>query len=289
VRQDGGPIAVRGCGTGGPVVALLHGGPGAPGELAPLARALAGEFRVLEPLQRRSGPVPLTVARHVADLAEVLPEGAALAGWSWGAMLALSFAAAHPERVRSLALVGCGTYDEAARGAYRAALASRLGEEGRRRAEGLRRAMAGATSDAERDRLFGELGLVLDRAQVVEALSEEEGAPVWVDARGHDETWADVLRLQAEGVEPAAFAAITCPVLMLHGADDPHPGRATFELLRRFVPQLQYRGLSRCGHRPWGERHGREPFVAALREWLAGSAGEGLPGLPRNDDNCDHG
>jgi pimeloyl-ACP methyl ester carboxylesterase len=263
-----GPIAVRRYGTGGPIVALLHGGPGAPGEMAPAARALASEFRALEPLQRHSGGAPLTVARHVADLAAVLPAGAAVVGWSWGAMLALSFAAAHPERVRSVALVGCGTYDEASRAAYEQALASRLGEEGRRRAEGLRREMAAAASEEERDRLLAALGRLLGRAQAWDPLPEEEGEPLGVDARGHGETWADALRLQAAGVEPAAFAAVTCPVLMLHGDDDPHPGPATGDLLRRFVPQLRYQGLPSCGHKPWAERRAREPFLAALRGWL---------------------
>lgn len=262
------PIEVRRYPGEGPVAALLHGGPGAPGEMAPLAQALAGEFRVVEPLQRRSGGPPLTVGRHVADLAAVLPEGAALVGWSWGAMLALSFAAAHPGRVCSLALVGCGTYDPVSRAAYERALASRLGPEGRRRAEGLRQAMTEAPSEEEGNRLLGDLGALLGRAAAYDPLPEEEGEPRWVDARGHEETWSDALRLQAEGVEPAAFAAATCPVLMLHGDADPHPGPATADLLRRFMPQLQYRGFSRCGHRPWAERHAREPFLAVLRAWL---------------------
>ena len=269
-----GPIAVRRYGTGGPLVALLHGGPGAPGEMASPARALASEFRALEPLQRRSGGAPLTVARHVADLAAVLPAGAALVGWSWGAMLALSFAAAHPDRVRSLALVGCGTYDEASRASYEQSLASRLGEEGRRRAEGLRRQSA-AAGEEERDRVLAALGRLLGRAQACDPLPEEEGEPLWVDARGHAETWADARRLQAAGVEPAAFAAVACPVLMLHGDDDPHPGPATCDLLRRFVPQLRYRGLPFCGHKPWAERRAREPFLAALGEWLRDGTSRG--------------
>ncbi len=266
------PIEVRCYGRGGPTVALLHGGPGAPGQMAPLARDLADGFTVLEPLQRRSGVAPLTVAGHVEDLAAVLPEGAALVGWSWGAMLALSFAAAHPGRVRSLALVGCGTYDSTTRDAYEQALAERLGEEGRRQAGELRRGMETAPSDEEGDRVLAALGRLMEEAQSCELLPET-GDPVRVDRRGHDETWADVLRLQAEGMEPVAFASIRCPALMLHGDDDPHPGLATFDLLRRFVPQVQYRGFERCGHKPWAERWAREPFLAALREWLARTAG----------------
>jgi len=243
--------------------------------MASLARDLAGGFTVLEPLQRRSGAAPLTAAGHVADLAAVLPEGVALVGWSWGAMLALSFTAAHTGRVRSLALVGCGTYDEASRDAYERAVAVRLGEAGLRRVEELRRRMAGAAG-AQGDRLLAALGRLMEEAQAYDALPET-GDPVRVDRQGHQETWADVLRLQAEGIEPAALASIRCPGLMLHGDDDPHPGPATFELLRRFMPQLQYRGFPRCGHKPWAERRAREPFLAALREWLR-VAGEGRAG-----------
>jgi len=269
VRPAVAPIGVRRYGAAGPIVAVLHGGPGAPGEVGPLARALAGRFRVYEPLQRRSGGPSSTVASHVADLAEVLPPGAALVGWSWGAMLALSFAAAHPGRVRALALVGCGTYDETARASYLRAVDERLGEEGRKRAARLRRELAGAARAGERDRLLGDLGRLLGGAQAHEPLPEEEGEPLWIDARGHEETWADAMRLQAEGKEPAAFAAISCPVLMLHGDQDAHPGPATRDLLRRFVPQLEYCGFPRCGHKPWAERHARRPFLEGLMEWLA--------------------
>jgi pimeloyl-ACP methyl ester carboxylesterase len=69
-------------------------------------------------MQRGSGPEPLTVARHVADLQELvlsLPGPPVILGHSWGAMLALAYAAAHPEHAGPLILVGCGTFDFAAR------------------------------------------------------------------------------------------------------------------------------------------------------------------------------
>lgn len=248
-------------------MAVLHGGPGAPGSAGSLARDLAEGFRVLEPLQRRSGGIPLTVARHVADLDAVLPDGTALVGHSWGAMLALSFAAAHPGRARSLALVGSGTYDAATRDVFRQAVEKRLGEEGRRRLDELNGRIEGASAGPDLNQVVGRLGDLMEEAQCHEHLPGF-GDPVEVDGLGHRETWADALRLQAAGIEPAAFAAITCPVLMLHGDDDPHPGPATFELLRRFVPQAQYRGFPQCGHKPWAERHAREPFLAVLRKWL---------------------
>ena len=89
------PLSVRHYGERGSYLVLLHGGPGVPGETAPVAWCLSDRFQVLEPLQRTSGVVPLTLARHVADLHEVLRgplrEGPVrLVGFSWGAMLALT-------------------------------------------------------------------------------------------------------------------------------------------------------------------------------------------------------
>jgi pimeloyl-ACP methyl ester carboxylesterase len=187
-----------------------------------LAVPLADEFRVLEPMQRRTnGATMLTVADHVEDLAGVLEGPTLIVGWSWGAMLALSFAV--------------------------------------------------ATTDDARDAIVKVRGARAEAAQSYDLLPEPTAASAlltFVDARGHQETWNDVIRLQADGTEPAAFTAITAPVLMLHGDDDPHPGLATFELQHRYIPQLEYFGLDRCGHTPWKERRARTQFFDALCVWL---------------------
>jgi pimeloyl-ACP methyl ester carboxylesterase len=239
-------MRVRTYGTGGPLVAVLHGGPAGVGEAAPIARGLADAFLVLEPWQRGSGEEALTVARHVADLHELLRDcgaGAppALVGESWGAMLALAFAAAHPDEAGPIVLIGCGTFDPVARARLQATLQAR--------------------TDPERRYDFDPLPR--DRP--------DPSLPPF-DERAHRETWADMLRLQESGVYPAAFAAIRSPVLMLHGAYDPHPGEMIRAGLAAHLPRLEYREWERCGHSPWRERLVREEFFAALRGWLAGHA-----------------
>jgi pimeloyl-ACP methyl ester carboxylesterase len=264
------PIEVRRYGSRGPTVVVLHGGPGAPGSAASLARALERDFDVLEPLQRRSGRVPLTVAQHVADLAVVAPRPATLIGWSWGAMLSLSYAARHPDDVSDLVLVGCGTYDLAARALLQRSLSERLGEAGRRQLDALQQRLASEKDPVSRDTLLGEIGDAIMRAESCD-LVDDAGAAVDdlpADEAGHAETWHDVLRLQREGIEPAAFSAVQARVLMLHGDLDPHPGPATRDVLRRFLPQLEYVVLERCGHEPWRERHARDRFLDLLRRRL---------------------
>ena len=264
------PIECRHHGADGPKTVVLHGGPGAPGSALGLCRVLMAWSSVLEPLQRRSGAVPLSVDVHVEDLAAVAPDRAIVVGHSWGAMLALSFATAHPERVRALILVGCGTYDEAGRAMYQRAVAARYSDEDRERLDALRAAIDRASTDSERDRLLAQRARISMQTQSVDRLDDPDNEITVVDYRGHAETWSDAVARQSSGTEPAAFASITCPVTMIHGADDPHPGPHTAAVLRRFIPQLEYIELPRCGHEPWCERHARPAFADALRRAVLG-------------------
>jgi pimeloyl-ACP methyl ester carboxylesterase len=210
---------------------------------------------------------PLTVADHIAGLRDLVASHAAdprpaLIGSSWGAMLALAFAAAHPDLAGPLVLIGCGTFDPAARARLHEILDQRLTDSLRGRLERL------SAEIADPDRRLaakGDLILPLYSCDLIPA----EPEPVECDARAHEETWADMLRLQEQGVYPAAFAAIRGPVLMLHGADDPHPGRMILESLLPCVPQIEYREWERCGHYPWQERAARDEFFAMLKAWLS--------------------
>ncbi|HEX5138801.1 MAG TPA: alpha/beta hydrolase [Planctomycetota bacterium] len=263
MKGGSGGLEVRTHGEKGPVVLLLHGGPGAPGNMAPVARGLENAFRALEPFQRRSGGAPLTVARHVADLhAIVEPLGRpALVGSSWGAMLALAYAAAHPKSAGPLVLVGCGTFDLASRARFQATVDERMDADLRRRIEALEREIPDA------DRRLAAVGDLLAPVYSFDPLPGGAGFEA-CDARGHEEAWADMLRLQADGTYPAAFAAITSPVLMLHGAHDPHPGASIRASLAPHVKDLTYVEWERCGHYPWLEREARAPFFRTLRDWL---------------------
>jgi pimeloyl-ACP methyl ester carboxylesterase len=263
-------IQVRTYGSTGREVLVLHGGPGAPGSASGLAKLLADDFRVLEPLQRRSGTVKLTVERHVEDLAEVAPFGAALVGHSFGAMLALSYAAKYPDRVSRILLIGVGTYSESSRGELHNTLLTRLGESGLNEVRRLQSDLTNTTDPLIRDKILRNLGGAFSIIESYELIDPYDASldALPADARGHDETWQDVIRLQNEGIEPARFASITCPVMFLHGDTDPHPGESTRDQLREYLPHLEYLELERCGHEPWREKFARETFMATLRIWL---------------------
>lgn len=269
------PLQVRAYGVSGPLVIVLHGGPGAAGEAAPLARGLADSFQVLEPFQRGSGSEPLTVAHHVADLHDLVRSRGvaqpALVGESWGAMLALAYTAAHSDGAGPLVLIGCGTFDDKAREQLHATLDERTDDTLRERLQRLE----DVADPVER---------FVRRRELTEPLysydpfpAGDESCTETFDLRAHEEAWADMVRLQKEGVYPAAFSAITSPVLMLHGAYDPHPGRMIRASLQPYLPQLEYVEFERCGHYPWLERAAHDEFFAVLRGWLAHHLGEREP------------
>ncbi len=278
------PIRVRCYGADGPLVVVLHGGPGAPGSMAPLARRLGERFRVLEPLQRTSGGSPLTVERHIRDLSEVLAsllgEGPLrLVGFSWGAMLALTYAARKPRDISRLVLIGCGTLDPVSRGAYLISMEERIDTRTRKRLDLLEAELALETDRHRRNVIFSEFGRIYTRLQAYAPVSADED-PLSCDEAGFNETWKDAIRLQEEGVQPAEFAAVTAPVTMIHGEHDPHPGPLIYDSLAPHIQNLEYLELPKCGHTPWMEKEAGAGFYSILFQYL-----EQPPSTPSNRYN----
>ncbi len=246
-----GMLRTRTYGSSAPVVFVLHGGPAAVGEAAPIARGLSHLFQAIEPFQRGSGTKPLTVAQHVADLDELVrksdgPAKPSLVGESWGAMLALAYAASHPDAPASLVLIGCGTFDKTSRARMNETIQARTASKP---PHGLENQMEN-NHDTDDISLFRP---EQDRSVYdfdPELLYEEMKPVEPFDMQAHTETWNDMLDLQEKGIYPAAFSVIKSPILMLHGAYDPHPGRMIYDNLKPLLPQIEYHELARCGHSP---------------------------------------
>src|SRR6476620_8996289 len=160
VRLGDVDLFVRRIGSGPPVV-VLHGGPGADHEyLRPGFDALAQGRELIYYDQRGGGRspvarnVPVGWREQVADLEALRQhwglERLTVAGYSWGGLLAVLYALAHPGRVGRLALVSPAPTWRAAREGFEAAFARRnldpaVQEERRRlRESGLRERDAAA-------------------------------------------------------------------------------------------------------------------------------------------------
>lgn len=245
---------------------LVHGGPGAAGSLGPLARELAPSFGVIEPWQSAR-----TVSGQVEELLGQITRWAdppvVLVGHSWGAWLALLFAAQHPTHVRGLVLVGSAPLRE-----------RYVGEIGRRRKEQLTPEQWNEFQRLERRlsdrdeaatvstlRRFGELAA----ASASYSLLPRSGSEVRIDLATFRAIWSEAGELRRTGSLARTLRRVRVPVVVLHGREDPHPVRGVVEPLRAAGLRVRVVLLGRCGHEPWRERFAREAFLGAVRAEIA--------------------
>lgn len=243
-------------------VALIHGGPGAAGEMAAVARRLAANgLGVLEPLQTAD-----SVEGQIDELAETLAQfdcmPAALLGYSWGAWLALLTAARYPERVKKLILVSSGSLEERYAQKMLEKRLQRLVPKARLEAQRLLGLLEAAPETGEENAL-ARLGEILSSADAYDPLP---GAcePVEVQMHIYQRVWEQAVELRRSGELLRCAATVQCPVTAIHGDFDPHPWQGVKEPLEKVLPSFEFVLLSNCGHKPWVERQACESFFNFL-------------------------
>jgi proline iminopeptidase len=275
--RDGAELWTAVTGTGPPVV-CLHGGPGLWDYLAPLAALIDDTFTVVRFDQRgcgrSTGGGPFTIIQAVDDLEQVraaLGFGQwAVAGHSWGAELALRYAARHQARTTAVAYISGVGAGNGYKDAHVAELDRRLGPD-RQRWAALSAIPAGDRTQAEeRERCLlqwrTDFSPGPDAATRALALWETRPPGAVINAAANRELWRD---RAAEDLHLAA-ARITCPVTMLFGADDPRPWTAADSLFEA-LPNATRIILDSAGHAPWAERPAdtRRVILGALRPAIA--------------------
>jgi len=247
-------------------VAVLHGGPGAPGEMAPVARELSSIMGVLEPLQTAT-----TLEGQVRELKAVLEKNAALPvtliGFSWGALLSFIFTARHPSFVNKLILVGSAPYE----GKYAANITqtrlSRLSAEERKQALSLMQTL-NDPAVADKNTPLARLGKLLSRADAYDPLPyDDEILECQYDV--FQGVWEQASQLRSSGKLLELGKSIKCPVVAIHGDYDPHPAAGVVEPLSHILKDFRFILLEKCGHRPWLERSARDRFYHILKQELA--------------------
>ncbi len=248
-------------------VVVAHGGPGAAGSAAPLCRGLACFAGVLEALQSAD-----SVAGQVAELAEQIGRAAppvTLIGHSWGAMLGLLTAAARPELVARLVMVASGPLEASYAAQITPRRLANLPEPERSELAAL---MGSFEQTADPDAALARLGELCGRADAYEPIPVDDTG-CEVDGVLFQKIWSEAAALREAGGIIAAARELRCPVTVIHGDHDCHPGAGVIEPLRAAGATAELVLLERCGHEPWAERWAREPFFAALRG-IAGGAGQ---------------
>lgn len=246
-------------------VVVIHGGPGAPGEMAPVTRELAGSGGVLEPLQTAT-----TVEGQVQELETVLRRNGALpvtlVGFSWGAMLSFIFTARCPSFVKKLVLVSSGAYQEEYAVNIMNTRLGRLSEEERNEVFTI---MENFSNPAVEDKnaLMAQLGKLLFKADSYDPLPcDSEILEYQYDI--NLSVWEQACALRGSGGLLALGKRIQCPVVAIHGDYDPHLAEGVRTPLSHVLKDFRFILLKKCGHYPWLERSAREEFYSILRDEL---------------------
>ena len=246
-------------------VAVVHGGPGAPGEMAPVAREIAKRHGVLEPLQTEA-----SLQGQIRELETILKRSGhlpvTLVGHSWGAMLSFIFAAQCPSLVKKLVLVSSGVFEDKYAERITGTRLSRLTEEEIVAVDSLSRTLDDPNA-TDKNRVFAELGNYMSRADSFDPLPyESEIIECQYDI--HRSVWKDAQEMRTSGKLLALGRQIHCPVLAIHGDYDSHPAAGVRTPLSGVLMDFTFILLEKCGHRPWLERAARERFYSILEQQL---------------------
>ena len=259
----------RRVGDGLPTV-VLHGGPGAHHDyLLPGFDRLAVGRTLVYYDQRGGGrsavgrEVAVGWPEQVADL-EALRiiwgfDRLSVAGYSWGALLAVLYALEHPERVASLALVSPAPVWRGVRDEYERRLLARNGAPAI--VEARRRVVAGGLRELDpehyRQRMFefSVAGYFHDPALA------RDLRPFRITGRTQQAVWDS---LGDFDLRPRIPSLAVVPAVVVHGEDDPIPIE-TAELLAGLLRAPLHR-IPACGHVPYVEAP--DQFVAALDSFV---------------------
>ncbi|MEE9553306.1 MAG: alpha/beta hydrolase [candidate division Zixibacteria bacterium] len=248
-------------------VAVLHGGPGAPGYMAPVARELAKTIGVIEPLQTRD-----SVFGQIDELIEQLSAHAdkplTLIGSSWGAVLALFAAARNEVAIAGLILIGSAVFDAENSAKIEGLRLERLAPGKRDRYHELMSAMKSAEGE-EADSLMDEWGSLFFDTDVYDPITRDLEV-IEVQYELHKKVWADFVTMRdRQGYLKTEFSRIKVPVTVIHGEYDPHPIEGIRPFLQSCIDDIRFHILPDCGHYPWIERKAKDRFFRIIKTLIS--------------------
>jgi len=244
-------------------MAVVHGGPGMPGHIAPVARELAKDMGVLEPLQTKN-----TIDGQVDELAEVVKKNAecpvVLIGHSWGAILSNVMTARYPVLVKKLILIGTAPL-EPLKGIpdFPRIRFERLSKN--EQAEMLSVGKSIEDGTADKDGAMRQYSKFTAKGDAYElGFYEDDVLEYQLDVGSA--VGAEMMTLLSSGEYLNLSKQITCPVVAICGDYDPRPYELVRDSLSRVHKDFKFVLLEKCGHTPWVEKYARNRFYEVLRE-----------------------
>ena len=243
-------------------IVMVHGGPGAAGEMYSVADHLSGLCGVLEPFQ-----TGMSIEEQVSELGNMIMENCRLpvilVGFSWGAWLVILTAVKYPDLISKLILIGCGPLEQKYAADVFETRLNRLDQKYRTEfihlLEGIEQGSIKDTADA-----YGRLGILISKADTYKPLSMEEPA-VLINPEVFRRVWAEASQLRKSGSLIKLTKRVRCPVVAIHGDYDPHPAEGVQIPLNNVLQDFRFHLLKGCGHKPWIEETASKEFFRILQ------------------------
>jgi pimeloyl-ACP methyl ester carboxylesterase len=249
-------------------VVVIHGGPGAGGEMAPVARKLAHNWGVLEPIQTES-----SLNGQLEELKEAIENHGEppiiLVGYSWGAWLSFIFAARNPTMMKKLVLVGSGPFEEKYVEQLQATRDSRRTEKERREYGEIIESLNSSETETK-DELLSQLGALASKTDIYDVCDDElqENDKVGMQGSIFQKVWFEAVEMRKSGELLKIGKQIKCPVIAFHGDYDPHPSAGVEKPLSDVIDDFRFQIIEKCGHTPWRERQAKDVFFRVLQDEL---------------------
>lgn len=250
-------------------VAVIHGGPGARGEMAPVGCELSSEQGVLEPLQSKT-----SIEGLVSELRDILDQAGyppiILIGFSWGAWLGFMYAARYPRFIKKLILIGCGGFREEHAAQTLGTRLSRLTSTERTEVTSLINKLNDPEVRGD-GAIYARIGSIFSKADAYDPIISPDKEMKSIDFKDHifKPVWKEAEKMRSNGDLLRLGKSIQCPVIAIHGDWDPHPARGVWEPLNGVLKDFRFIPIERCGHKPWIEREARDYFFEVLKEELS--------------------
>jgi pimeloyl-ACP methyl ester carboxylesterase len=237
--------------------------------MAPVARALARERGIVEPLQTATS-LEGQVEELRVTLASFTAPPVVLIGFSWGAWLSYIVAARYPALVRKLLLVASGPFDERYVAQLHATRLQRLNEQDRAEWHAISTALRDPAAE-DKDALLARLGALAFLTDTYDPIVTVAEAAETITPSGEvfHKVWPTAAAWRRNGTLLALGTHIQCPVVAVHGDYDPSPAEGVQKPLATLLKDFRFVLLQHCGHTPWVERQARGSFYQAIRRELA--------------------
>jgi pimeloyl-ACP methyl ester carboxylesterase len=242
--------------------AVVHGGPGVPGYMKPVAEELSEVCGVLEPFQSAN-----TIDAQSEELRILLKGNAklpvTLIGHSWGAWLSVIFAYENPDYVKKIILISSGSFEDEYASKINDTRLSRLSENDVAELNKLKEEL-NSFDTKDKKEIFKKFGDLNSKADYFKPIIFSDDI-IEYQPDVFKTVMREALYLRKSGKLHRMAGRLNCPVVAIHGDYDPHPYKGVEEPLSKVIKDFRFVLLKDCGHYPWNEVNAKEKFYDTLK------------------------